>query len=39
MTGIGGIVFNILISDEPGICGSIPLGALIFSMQAEAMIY
>lgn len=38
MTGVGGIVFNIVLTSEPGVAGSVPLGAFVFSLSLENQI-
>lgn len=39
MTGIGGITFNIILTNEPGVAGSVPLGAFLFSLTLEGYIF
>lgn len=36
---IGGVSFNALISDEAGVCGSIPIGVISFSQYLEYVIF
>lgn len=38
-TGIVGILLNLVMSNEPGVAGSIPLGAFLFSLCQEIYIF